>query len=160
MTASKVGGSGEIRTHGGIATTPVFKTGALNHSATLPSIHPPIAGFTRAIHALAPSGPTCGRSGSFPTIQSRPVALNHSATLVQAANYRMRAAARIHHRRGDQAAVRCRVACLAAAALAHSSRPFLQPLLEASSRAGMRSARKSMNTRTAGSKPRREGNTA
>jgi hypothetical protein len=33
----RIGGSGEIRTHGGIATTPVFKTGALNHSATLPS---------------------------------------------------------------------------------------------------------------------------
>ena len=30
------GGEGGIRTHGGIATTPVFKTGALNHSATSP----------------------------------------------------------------------------------------------------------------------------
>ena len=32
-----VGGRGEIRTHGTLAGTPVFKTGALNHSATLPS---------------------------------------------------------------------------------------------------------------------------
>src|SRR5689334_22322189 len=31
------GGRGEIRTHGGLAPTPVFKTGALNHSATRPS---------------------------------------------------------------------------------------------------------------------------
>ena len=30
------GGRGGIRTHGGVAPTPVFKTGALNHSATLP----------------------------------------------------------------------------------------------------------------------------
>ena len=31
------GGRGGIRTHGALAGTPVFKTGALNHSATLPS---------------------------------------------------------------------------------------------------------------------------
>ena len=30
------GGSGEIRTHGGLAPSSVFKTGALNRSATLP----------------------------------------------------------------------------------------------------------------------------
>ncbi len=30
------GGSGEIRTHGGLSSSPVFKTGAFNHSATLP----------------------------------------------------------------------------------------------------------------------------
>ena len=30
------GGEGGIRTHGGIAATPVFKTGALNRSATSP----------------------------------------------------------------------------------------------------------------------------
>ena len=30
------GGRGEIRTHGGPKPTSVFKTGALNHSATLP----------------------------------------------------------------------------------------------------------------------------
>ena len=30
------GGEGEIRTHGGISPSPVFKTGALNHSATSP----------------------------------------------------------------------------------------------------------------------------
>jgi hypothetical protein len=32
------GGWGEIRTHGGVAATPVFKTGALNHSATHPVV--------------------------------------------------------------------------------------------------------------------------
>jgi hypothetical protein len=31
-----LGGRGGIRTHGTLAGTPVFKTGALNHSATLP----------------------------------------------------------------------------------------------------------------------------
>ena len=30
------GGEGEIRTHGGVAPTPVFKTGAFGHSATSP----------------------------------------------------------------------------------------------------------------------------
>ncbi len=32
----KFGGRGEIRTHGDITATTVFKTVALNHSATLP----------------------------------------------------------------------------------------------------------------------------
>ena len=32
------GGRGEIRTHGGLAPTTVFKTVALNRSATLPRI--------------------------------------------------------------------------------------------------------------------------
>jgi hypothetical protein len=32
------GGRGGIRTHGALAGTPVFKTGALNRSATLPSL--------------------------------------------------------------------------------------------------------------------------
>ena len=32
------GGRGGIRTHGALAGTPVFKTGALNHSATLPAL--------------------------------------------------------------------------------------------------------------------------
>jgi hypothetical protein len=34
---SQNGGRGGIRTHGGLAPTPVFKTGALNRSATLPN---------------------------------------------------------------------------------------------------------------------------
>ena len=34
---AKNGGSGEIRTHGGRKPSPVFKTGAFNRSATLPS---------------------------------------------------------------------------------------------------------------------------
>src|SRR5579864_5445412 len=32
----RFGGRGGIRAHGTLAGTPVFKTGALNHSATLP----------------------------------------------------------------------------------------------------------------------------
>src|SRR5262245_9933666 len=32
------GGGGGIRTHGSLSTTPVFKTGALNRSATPPSV--------------------------------------------------------------------------------------------------------------------------
>jgi hypothetical protein len=35
-----IGGRGEIRTHGGLAPTTVFKTVALNRSATLPSVLP------------------------------------------------------------------------------------------------------------------------
>ena len=35
--AAVFGGRGEIRTHGELAPTAVFKTAALNHSATLPS---------------------------------------------------------------------------------------------------------------------------
>ena len=34
----RIGGRGGIRTHGALAGTPVFKTGALNHSATLPCV--------------------------------------------------------------------------------------------------------------------------
>src|SRR5829696_7549772 len=38
------GGRGGIRTHGTLAGTPVFKTGALNHSATLPLLrHQPLS---------------------------------------------------------------------------------------------------------------------
>ena len=36
MISMGSGGRGGIRTHGTLAGTPVFKTGALNHSATLP----------------------------------------------------------------------------------------------------------------------------
>jgi hypothetical protein len=34
-----IGGSCEIRTHGGDKPSPVFKTGALNRSAKLPELH-------------------------------------------------------------------------------------------------------------------------
>ena len=33
-----LGGGGEIRTHGPITQTPVFKTGAIDHSATPPCL--------------------------------------------------------------------------------------------------------------------------
>ena len=43
-----IGGRGEIRTHGGLAPTTVFKTVALNRSATLPSVlHGITFGFNR-----------------------------------------------------------------------------------------------------------------
>lgn len=32
------GGEGGIRTHGGLAPTPVFETGAIDHSATSPCL--------------------------------------------------------------------------------------------------------------------------
>lgn len=32
-------GGGEIRTHGPLSQSPVFKTGAFNHSATPPCVH-------------------------------------------------------------------------------------------------------------------------
>ncbi len=37
----KHGGGGGIRTHGTVSRTPVFKTGALNHSATPPQANQP-----------------------------------------------------------------------------------------------------------------------
>ena len=37
-TEQALGGRGEIRTHERLSTLPVFKTGALNHSATLPAL--------------------------------------------------------------------------------------------------------------------------
>jgi hypothetical protein len=33
------GGRGGIRTHGSLATTPDFESGAFNHSATLPTVY-------------------------------------------------------------------------------------------------------------------------
>jgi hypothetical protein len=36
MAKADIGGRGEIRTHETLSRLPVFKTGALNHSATLP----------------------------------------------------------------------------------------------------------------------------
>ncbi len=46
--ASEDGGSGEIRTHEGLAPLPVFKTGAFNRSATLPILllSPILTGLT------------------------------------------------------------------------------------------------------------------
>ena len=37
LASLMAGGSGEIRTHGGLASSAVFKTAAFNRSATLPS---------------------------------------------------------------------------------------------------------------------------
>jgi hypothetical protein len=35
---NQTGGRGGIRTHGSLATTPDFESGAFNHSATLPTV--------------------------------------------------------------------------------------------------------------------------
>ena len=55
MESRGFGGRGGIRTHGTLAGTPVFKTGALNHSATLPSLElSDLAGASvRGKHQLA-----------------------------------------------------------------------------------------------------------
>ena len=37
-----IGGRGGIRTHERLAPLPVFKTGAFDHSATLPNFYPPV----------------------------------------------------------------------------------------------------------------------
>lgn len=47
----KYGGRSEIRTHGTLTSSPVFKTGALNHSAILPAR----AFFNLSRHRLAAS---------------------------------------------------------------------------------------------------------
>ena len=52
------GGSGEIRTHGGVTPSRVFKTRALNHSATLPEIDPTPWGVGKLIF---PSWETVGK---------------------------------------------------------------------------------------------------
>jgi hypothetical protein len=52
----KRGGRREIRTHGGIAPSPVFKTGALNRSASLPFGDYSAAGsFSRQTYELSPA---------------------------------------------------------------------------------------------------------
>jgi hypothetical protein len=48
------GGRGGIRTHGTLAGTPVFKTGALNHSATLPNANFMREGVTDCKRRLDP----------------------------------------------------------------------------------------------------------
>ncbi len=105
-------------------------------------------GLTPGILPFAPVGPTFGRSGLFLTIQSRPVPSTTRPHFLRCAILAR------NTRHVSQAADFC---CSSAA---HSPRLFAQPLRVASSKGGRRSARKSMNTRTAGSRPRRDGNTA
>ena len=54
-TRAKAGGEGGIRTPGRVSRTPVFKTGAINHSATSPLRLPPSGGLRRTS--------CCARSG-------------------------------------------------------------------------------------------------
>jgi hypothetical protein len=53
MTAGR-GGSGGIRTHDAVPRTPVFKTGAINHSATLPRQRRQTGRCVRGDSAVAP----------------------------------------------------------------------------------------------------------
>ena len=64
-----IGGESGIRTHGGITTTAVFKTAALNHSAISPLFC--VGSFAPGFLPCAPAGPACGRRESFQTIHSR-----------------------------------------------------------------------------------------
>src|SRR6218665_652769 len=54
------GGSGEIRTHGGVAPTRVFKTRALNRAATLPDFHADAGGVVAIAHAIPMKPIPCG----------------------------------------------------------------------------------------------------
>src|SRR5882757_9330204 len=55
------GGRGGIRTHGTLAGTPVFKTGALNHSATLPNANLMREGVADCKRRLGPRAHEGGR---------------------------------------------------------------------------------------------------
>ena len=63
-TSAAFGGRGGIRTHGTLAGTPVFKTGALNHSATLP------AGSDQAIGGWVAGEETIGGDGGIRTLDT------------------------------------------------------------------------------------------
>jgi hypothetical protein len=66
----RVGGRGGIRTHGTLAGTPVFKTGALNHSATLPLQQHQSPGGPKIKNGLAnTNGSQSRRSGPLRTVQ-------------------------------------------------------------------------------------------
>ena len=54
--AELFGGRGGIRTHGTLAGTPVFKTGALNRSATLPSLRHQSLSVLKIKNGLAADG--------------------------------------------------------------------------------------------------------
>src|ERR1700687_1716285 len=75
-----VGGRGGIRTHGTLAGTPVFKTGALNHSATLPSLEfRDLAETSQGRKRRLP--PDCSRSVGVSQATER--RLSHSRVLAQ-----------------------------------------------------------------------------
>ena len=57
------GGKGGIRTHGGVSPTPVFKTGALNHSATFPAA-PSIRGLLQRKMVYAGHAAACPEEAS------------------------------------------------------------------------------------------------
>jgi hypothetical protein len=86
------GGEGGIRTLEGLAPLPVFKTGAINRSATSPNfrlvtrptrlrVENRHAGFIRAVLALTPPGPALpGGYRSLPATSIKTGAINRSAT--------------------------------------------------------------------------------
>src|SRR5579871_1486361 len=65
------GGRGGIRTHGTLAGTPVFKTGALNHSATLPLRATSIT-WPREYQGQVSGRTSCPRRGENPRVSSPP----------------------------------------------------------------------------------------
>src|SRR5580704_364238 len=80
------GGRGEIRTHETLTGLPVFKTGALNHSATLPRSAFPIHRVCRQIlnEGMRPKPRMCGVSRKNATIpRSRLILLEIGSVLSQ-----------------------------------------------------------------------------
>ncbi|CAH1648042.1 hypothetical protein BOSEA31B_10015 [Hyphomicrobiales bacterium] len=78
------GGRGGIRTHGGLAPTAVFKTAALNHSATLPAQVQcrPAGGFARGAKPFLPLFPAeiTGIASSKPRSFRPPSKRGHKVT--------------------------------------------------------------------------------
>ena len=52
----KSGGEGEIRTHGPVSRTPVFKTGALDRSATSPFLTPAVMSLSQSLENYESGG--------------------------------------------------------------------------------------------------------
>ena len=73
------GGRGGIRTHGTLAGTPVFKTGALNHSATLPAQELQSVSVA-LIRTQCERGPDSNISSHFGEARRTPIAIFVSST--------------------------------------------------------------------------------
>src|SRR6266566_1147385 len=86
VALAKAGGEGGIRTHGGLAPTAVFKTAALNHSATSPSGHEILEHKRRKSLRLGFQDRSALDAAPGSIVASR---LNHSATSPQSVSYRV-----------------------------------------------------------------------